>query len=106
MNWRRAVLGLSFVESFGTILLERAIYFFSAERLAYSEAQNLGLALGFGITYTLGAARSHAFSAWLGERRALIALLAGLLVLHAVMAWAPGGWLLPSSFAAVGLLEG
>jgi hypothetical protein len=106
MNWRHAVLGLSFVESFGTILLERAIYFFAAERLLYSEAQNLGLALGFGLTYTLGAARSHAFAARLGERRALVVLLLGLLVLHAVMAWVAGGWLLPVGFAAVGLLEG
>jgi hypothetical protein len=32
-GFRRLVLVLSFVESFATILLERAIYFFSTERL-------------------------------------------------------------------------
>jgi MFS family permease len=103
---RRIVLGLSFLESFGTILLERAIYFFSQERLGYSETENLALALCFGVTYTLGAARSHALSARLGERRALGLTLVVLLVLHGLLAAAPGGWVLPVGFALVGLLEG
>ena len=60
---RRVVLGLSFVESFATILLERAVYFFSQQRLGYSETENLMLALLFGAAYTLGAARSH----WLSQ---------------------------------------
>jgi hypothetical protein len=101
---RRVVLGLSFLESFSTILLERAIYFFSHERLHYSERENLALALCFGATYTLGAARSHALSHRLGERRALGLTLAGLLVLHGLLA--PGGVYLPVGFALVGLLEG
>jgi hypothetical protein len=105
-SFRGIVLWLSFVESFGTILLERAIYFFAQERLGYSAAQNLLLALGFGATYTLGAACSHRLSHRLGERVALGALLLGLLVLHGGLALAPGGWLLPVGFALVGALEG
>lgn len=102
----RVVLGLSFVESFATILLERAIYFFSQERLGYTEPENLALALGFGATYAAGASRSHALAARLGERRALAATLLGLLGLHALLALAPGGWWLPVAFGVVGALEG
>ena len=55
---RLVVLLLSFLESFGTILLERAIYFFAQERLGYSETENLALALCFGATYTLDTSKS------------------------------------------------
>src|SRR4051794_37696744 len=58
-GWRTLVLVLSFVESFGTILLERGIYFFTHERLHYSDTQNLALAAGFGATYGAGAWVSH-----------------------------------------------
>jgi hypothetical protein len=100
------VLALSFVESFATILLERAIYFFSRERLGYTEPENLALALLFGAAYAVGAARSHALAARLGERRALAWVLAGLLLLHGALALAPGGWWLPAAFGAIGALEG
>lgn len=103
---RQLVLGLSFVESFATILLERAIYFFSQERLGYSEAQNLALALCFGAAYTVGATRSHVLAARLGERRALASALGGLLALHASLALVPGGWWLPVAFGLIGALEG
>jgi hypothetical protein len=100
------VLLVSFVESFGTILLERAIYFFSHERLGYSETQNLALALAFGVTYTLGAALSHRLSRWLGERAALSLTICGLLGLHVLIAAVPTGAVLAIGFAAVGLFEG
>src|SRR5262245_52801562 len=104
--WRRRVLWLSFIESFATILIERAIYFFSHERLGYSEAQNLGLALLFGATYTFGAARSHALARRFGDRRALRALLVLLLVLHVALVIVPAGPALVLAFAAVGCVEG
>jgi hypothetical protein len=100
------VLGLSFIESFATILLERAIFFYSHERLGYSRAQNLGLALVFGLTYAAGAAASHGLARRLGDRSALVASLIALLLLHVAMMAAPGGWLLPIGFAAVGFFEG
>jgi MFS family permease len=104
--WRRRVLWLSFVESFGTILLERAIYFFSHERLGYGRTQNLALALVFGITYAAGAALSHGAAQRLGDRVALVTTLSVLLALHVVMAIAPHGALLAVTFAAVGFFEG
>ncbi len=104
--WRRRVLWLSFIESFATILIERAIYFFSHERLGYSRAQNLALALVFGVTYTCGAASSHPLARRLGDRRALGTVLVILCLLHGVMALAPSGLALALSFAAVGFFEG
>lgn len=105
-GFRRLVLVLSFLESFATILLERAIYFFSTEQLGYSERENLLLALGFGVTYTAGAALSHGLSSRLRELRALAWTLAALLVLHLWLALAPGGAQLVIGFALVGLFEG
>ena len=104
--WRKRVLWLSFIESFATILIERAIYFFSHEQLGYSRGQNLALALVFGVTYTCGAAASHPLARRLGDRRALGLLLCVLFLLHVVMALCPGGVALPLSFAAVGFSEG
>jgi MFS family permease len=104
--WRRRVLVLSFIESVGTILIERAIYFFSHERLGYTPGQNLALALVFGLTYTAGAALSHGAAQRLGDRAALVWTIVALLGLHVLMALAPGGTLLAVAFAAVGLFEG
>jgi hypothetical protein len=105
-GWRRRILVLSFFESFGTILLERGIYFFSHERLGYSDAENLALAAGFGIAYTAGASLSHGLSRRLGDRTALALTLIGLLALHAWLGVSPGGFMLPFGFCAVGLVEG
>lgn len=100
------MLLLTFVESFGTILLERAIYFFSHEQLRYTEGQNLGLALAFGLTYTLGAAVSHGLARRLGDRAALFGVLSALFLLHVLIACAPSGGVLAGGFALVGFFEG
>lgn len=105
-SWRRRVLVLSFIESFATILLERAIYFYSHDRLGYTRAENLGLALIFGLTYAIGASLSHGMTRRLGDRRSLSSTLVALLLLHVAMTAAPSGALLPVGFAAVGLFEG
>jgi MFS family permease len=106
LSWRRWVWVLTFIESLGTILLERAIYFFSHERLGYTRQQNLALALVFGLTYAGGAALSHGIARRLGDRAALIATLVALLGLHVGMAFLPGGAPLAIGFAAVGFFEG
>jgi MFS family permease len=105
-SWRRRVLWLSFVESFGTILLERAIYFFSHERLGYSRGQNLALALVFGVTYAAGAALSHGAARRLGDRSALASTLVVLFALHVALGVAAFGVALAVLFAAVGFFEG
>jgi predicted MFS family arabinose efflux permease len=105
-RWRALVLILSFVESFSTIVLERGIYFYSHERLHFTQNENLWLALGFGVFYIAGALASHRLARGLGERRALGACLGALLALHIAITWVPSGPMLVVGFALVGLLEG
>src|SRR5690349_18988832 len=105
-SWRARVLWLSFVESFATILLERGLYFFSHERLGYSETENLALAAGFGATYTVGATLSHVLSRRAGDRATLFWTLGVLLWLHLSLYWVHSGLHLPIAFALVGLVEG
>jgi hypothetical protein len=105
-RWRVWVLVLSFLESFATILLERGMYFFSHERLGYSEAENLWLAAGFGLTYAVGAASSHVLARRIGDRATLACTISALTALHVAMQYAPSGWFLTLGFVLVGLCEG
>lgn len=86
--------------------LERGIYFFTSDRLRYSEAQNLWLALSFGVAYVTGALVSHRLAERLKERRVLLGALAGLLVLHTALALDTQSRWVPLAFPAVGLLQG
>jgi hypothetical protein len=63
-----ALLWLTFIESFSTLLLERGIYFYTRERFAFSASDNLWLALAFGVLYASGAAASHPLARLGGER--------------------------------------
>ena len=70
----RDVLGrlywLTFIESVGTVLLERGLYFYTENVLAFSDAKNLWLALAFGVTYVVGAISSHRVCLRVSERGA------------------------------------
>jgi MFS family permease len=104
--WRTLILVLSFVESFATIVLERGIYFYSHERLDFSQTDNLWLALGFGVVYALGALASQRLTRTISERSALALCLAGLLCLHGAITLRPSGVVLAGGFVLAGLLEG
>lgn len=83
------LLVLTFVESFATILVERAGYFYTRDRLGFSNVENLWLALAFGACYVAGAAASHPAARRWGEKRLLVASLGALVPLHAAMALCP-----------------
>jgi hypothetical protein len=100
------LLAITFVESIGTVLLERGLYFFTHERLQFSERQNLLIAFLFGVVYVIGALGSHRTAARFGEKRVLIGALVGLLVLHSLLVLAPSAIAITSSFVAIGLLQG
>jgi MFS family permease len=102
----RAILALTFIESFGTILLERGVYFYTHDVLQMSEAQNLWLAAGFGVTYVIGALLSHRVAERFGERRLLVASLVALLAVHVALAAQPTRGLLTICFPVIGLLQG
>ncbi|MEM8738113.1 MAG: MFS transporter [Planctomycetota bacterium] len=102
----RLLLALSFIQSFATVLLERGLYFYTEERLAFTDAQNLTLALVFGLTYAAGALGSHKFTARRGERPTLRAVLLGLLLLQTLIALRTSPVVVWLGFAGIGLLEG
>ena len=100
------ILVLTFIESLATILIERGSYFFCHDRLGFSDAENLALALAFGVAYALGAITSHPVSRRLGERRLLAIAVFAQLLASAVMAWLPGPAVLFAGMTLSGLLNG
>ena len=100
------ILVLTFIESLATILIERGSYFFCHDRLGFSDAENLSLALAFGVAYALGAITSHPVSRRLGERRLLAIAVFAQLLASAVMAWLPGPVVLFAGMTLSGLLNG
>jgi MFS family permease len=97
---------LTFIESFGTILLERGLYFYTRNILGFSDVDNLWLAFAFGATYVLGAISSHRVTLRFDERRLLLASLLLLLLIHLALTAFPRPLLLVAAFPAVGLLQG
>jgi hypothetical protein len=69
-------LFLAFVESFGTICVERGIFFFAHRHLGFSDGANLWLSFAFGAAYVCGAVSCHRMCAWRSERWVLLAALA------------------------------
>jgi MFS family permease len=110
VNQENSVLGrlywLTFIESVGTILLERGLYFYTHDILGFSDTGNLWLALAFGVAYVLGAVASHRVSVRFSERRLLLVSLLALLLIHLALTAFPAPWLLIAAFPTVGLLQG
>lgn len=100
------LLLLTFLESFATICVERGVYFFARNRLGFPDAANLALALVFGAGYVIGAISSQRMSSRLSEKKLLVGVLAGQLVVHAALAacYAPAALFV--GVAAIGLLNG
>jgi MFS family permease len=100
------LLVITFLESVGTVLLERGLYFYTHDVLGYSELQNLLLAFAFGVTYAIGAVTCHRAARAIGERRLLVATLLSLLVLHAALAVEKSALLLTLGYPLIGALHG
>ncbi|MFB3891696.1 MAG: MFS transporter [Phycisphaerae bacterium] len=100
------LLLITFIESFATICVERGVYFYSKERLGFSPAENLWMALGLGAMYVVGATASHGLSLRFRERMVLLVTIAGQMAVHLAMAGWPVRWMLFAGSAAIGLLNG
>ena len=100
------LLALVFIESASTILIERGSYFFCHDRLSFSDAENLALALAFGAAYAFGAVTSHWVSSRFGEKRILAIVVAAQILVNACMGLAPTPTVLFVGMALVGLLNG
>jgi hypothetical protein len=100
------LLLISFIESFVTTLIERGLYFFSHDRLGFTDRENLGLALGFGTAYAAGALASHAMSRWLSEKRLLVLMLVGQFLAHAMLFLWPAAAVVAMVNTLIGGLNG
>ncbi len=101
----RLLLLTTFLESLGTVLLQRGLYFYTSSLHGFSGSQNLWLAFAQGVTYVMGALLSHWLAQRWGERRTALAAIGALLVLHTLLALAPSAALIVAAFPLIGLLQ-
>lgn len=94
------------IESFATILVQRGVFFYTRETLAFGETQNLLLALGMGTVYVVGAFPSHRVSEWFGEKRVLLGLLIIQIGVLVAISEGPQGWLLAVGSLGFSCLNG
>ena len=106
MSRQARLLAIAFFESFATMLLERGVYFYSHERLGFSDVANLALAFGFGAAYAVGALTSHAVTRRASEKRVLLFALVGQLVAFAVLVVWHGPWAVAVLNVVIGYLVG
>ena len=100
------LLVITVVESLATILIERGIYFYTHERLAFTDVENLWLALAFGVAYAAGALSSHGVSRPLSEKGLLVAALVAQFVVQVGLCVWPASTMLIAGTTLVGLFTG
>ena len=100
---KRRLLLLTFLGCFATILIERGIFFYAREWLAFTDMDNLLLALLWGIAYVIGARFSHPFCERLGERRVILGLIGGQITVFSAMVIVADAPLLVALTGLVGL---
>src|SRR5512136_584037 len=98
MTYLTRLLVFTSIEEFATVLVHRGVYFYTREALGFGENENLLLALCMGAIYVIGALPSHRAAKWLGNRRALLVLIACQIATLAVVYHQPRGQLLAVGF--------
>jgi len=106
MRWAKHLLIITFIESFATICVEKGIFFYAEDVLEFSKGWSLGVALAFGAAYVAGAWSSHAVARRIGEKRLLIATVAGQLMVHVGLTLHAGAAAVFIGSALIGLLNG
>jgi len=105
MTYLTRLLVFTFIEEFATVLVHRGVYFYTREALSFGENENLLLALCMGAVYVIGALPSHRTAKWLGNRRAVLFLLACQIVTLVLVYCQPRGWLFAAGFLAFSWLN-
>jgi hypothetical protein len=100
------LLVITFIESLATTLIERGVYFYSHDRLGFTDGENLGLALGFGAAYALGAMSSHGLARRVSEKRLLVASLIAQFAGFATLFFSAGSVMIFVMNAVLGALNG
>lgn len=106
MSLLRRLLIITFIESFATILMERALYFYTGDVLGMDETTNLWLALILGVTYVVGALSSHKLCKFSNEKEVLWVCVLGQTLTHLALFIAPSRYLVMLSMGLVGLFNG
>jgi len=100
------LLVITFLEEVAGMLVARGVYFYTHERMDFSDLRNLALALTFGLAYVAGALLSGPFCRRLPEKHALGAtIVAQGLTYLALFLW-PTWWLVFAGVAAAAVLNG
>jgi hypothetical protein len=97
---------LTFLESCATVFVQRAIYFYTRDRLHYSDGENLAIALLMGAAYIAGARVSHRLAHRFGERAALAGAVGLLLLFHLLLAATDGGVMMVGFLLGTSVLSG
>ena len=82
------------------------MYFFAQDRLGFTSADNLWLALAFGAAYVIGALGSHSLARRVSEKPLLVALLCGQTVAHAAMGVWPVTGVVFAGSTVLGCMQG
>ena len=106
MSLLSRLLVITFLESLATTLIERGVYFYSHSRLGFTDGENLGLALGFGAAYALGALASHGIAKRVSEKRLLVATLVAQFVGFATLFFSAGATMLVAMNTVLGCING
>lgn len=105
MPYLRFVLCFTFLQSVACVLLQRGVFFFTHDRLGFSEWANLWLAAAGGLAYVVGALPSHRVARVLGERRAMIGIVTLQMAAVAGLRWVSDPYLLTGLFVVFSLLN-
>lgn len=100
------LLVIVFLESAATIFIERGLYFYAHERLGFTGAENLGLALAWGVFYVVGALASHGVSRRLSEKGLLVLTLVGQVLGHATLCVWSGSYMVVAMTMVIGGITG
>jgi len=106
MSLLSRLLVITFVESLATTLIERGVYFYSHDRLGFTDGENLGLALGFGAAYALGALASHGIAQRATEKRLLVATLIAQFAGFTTLFFSAGATMLVAMNTVLGCING
>ncbi len=89
MNRTGRVILITLLESFACTLVQRGLFFFTDERLGFSDVANLWLAIAFGAAYVPAAFVSHKLAERFGEKRLMIAAIIGQAIVFVSLAICP-----------------
>ncbi len=93
------------IEAFSQVLFWRGTYFFVKSVLGFTAAENLGMGLGAGLGYVVGASMSHHLTRRFDEKRLLVAVFSVQATLYVVCGVLRTGPVIVPAFMALGLVQ-